>query len=474
LEGLEPKAEGDSLDIMIAAENSKTDGVIAIASTNNGTANVTETSTFPKPFLLTVFNDPLPQPPQDFKVVPYDKDAFYPEFKWSAGDGDLWYGFIVLDDKQISNQYQNSIIHVPLDEDLKSLATSYDETYGWKYSSGADPTNGIYAYRYFKVGSPPTGVHAGSSTMATAKGTEKITVKAANIYDNVEGLAGNTKYFHEDKDSFVSVGLFDPDTVANTYLNYPTEEMSVMVHVSPTAYATDSSNPLYIAAFSSASDTDAAQDPAAWGIFLDNNGQVNAFITAGAGDATLDAEIHVDLKSTSKISTDGTPTSIILTVDTHLISGNAKLFINGKLEDQTGFRKVASTLTAGTDVNNWPDNDAGLGGAVIWYDSDTDYYLTIGAKSSNNADTGYHAFKGKIEEFVWYDKCIYPVVPQNGKFILEKPLEELASGSTASSSKGWNARLFIKDYHNIRGKTTGDVAASSQLSFKKAAFELRT
>ena len=69
---------------------------------------------------------------------------------------------------------------------------------------------------------------------------------------------------------------------------------------------------------------------------------------------------------------------------------------------------------------------------------------------------------------------IYPLIPQDGKMVLEKPIEELASGSTSASSKSYNARLFIKDYHNIRGKTTGEVAASSQISFKKAAFELYT
>ena len=75
---------------------------------------------------------------------------------------------------------------------------------------------------------------------------------------------------------------------------------------------------------------------------------------------------------------------------------------------------------------------------------------------------------------MWYDKTIYPIIPQNGKFTLEKPLEELVSGSENSSSKSHTARLFVKDYHNIRGKTTGEVAASSQVSFKKAAFELYT
>jgi hypothetical protein len=86
---------------------------------------------------------------------------------------------------------------------------------------------------------------------------------------------------------------------------------------------------------------------------------------------------------------------------------------------------------------------------------------------------GILGFEGKIEEFVWYDKVIYPVVPSSGKMLLEKPLSELAEGDSASS-KSYVSRLFVKDYHNIRGKTTGEVAASSQVSFKKAAFSLKT
>ena len=61
-------------------------------------------------------------------------------------------------------------------------------------------------------------------------------------------------------------------------------------------------------------------------VYLDNNGQVNDFITAGAGDSAIAGNIHVELKSTTKLPTDGTPTCIILTVDTTLHSGNAKLF----------------------------------------------------------------------------------------------------------------------------------------------------
>ena len=88
-------------------------------------------------------------------------------------------------------------------------------------------------------------------------------------------------------------------------------------------------------------------------------------------------------------------------------------------------------------------------------------------------DQVFNDFVGRIEEFVWYDKCIYPIVPSAGKLLFEKPLAELAEADSASS-KSYIARLFVKDYHNIRGKTTGEIAASPQVSYKKAAFPLKT
>ena len=125
-------------------------------------------------------------------------------------------------------------------------------------------------------------------------------------------------------------------------------------------------------------------------------------------------------------------------------------------------------------MNNWPTDVGGMGGYPIFYDNSTSTeQLFIGAKSAESG-IGYSSFEGKIEEFVWYDKVIHPVIPQNGNYVLEKPLEELAVGAVNASSKAYTARLFIKDYHNIRGKTTGEVAASSQASFKKAAFGLGT
>ena len=75
---------------------------------------------------------------------------------------------------------------------------------------------------------------------------------------------------------------------------------------------------------------------------------------------------------------------------------------------------------------------------------------------------------GRIEEVVVYNKCLYPVVPSDSSFVFSKPLKEISNSSPIS----YIARLFIKDYHNIRGSTSIEVASSSPVSWRKSAFRL--
>jgi hypothetical protein len=519
------KKEGDYLDLAMQQETLSSDAIMAIASTDN--------NAFPKPFLLTVFEDIKPENPTEFKVAPYEKDAFHPEFTWSASDGDLWYGFIIIDDIPINNQYHRSVLHVPMNEDLKLVASKYDNTKGWYYSAASAAK--IYGHRYYNTTKAPTGVFAGSSLLAgnhtedygAFDSNERRTAVEAYIWDNVEGLAGNTKHF--DGTSYLKYS-WDAEDSTNSAFTYPVDEMSIVAHITPNAWAINAqlgganwaytdeteidggSNSTadlkvgmrvtglgipedayivsiddtstftlsaattggpralqtltfttrnYICSLNEANDVTLLRD--SWGMYIDDEGQINAFI--GAAAAATHPTTYIELKSTTKVPIDGTPTNIILTVDTQIHSGNVKLFINGRLEDQSGMRGTLSK-------NNWPTDADGLGGDNIFYDTDGDEDLYIGAKSASSA-VAQQAFEGKMEEFTLYDKVIYPVIPQNGSFVLDKPIEELSVGSS-SSSKAYVARLFIKDYHNIRGKTTEEVAASSQVSFKKAAFELNT
>jgi hypothetical protein len=152
------------------------------------------------------------------------------------------------------------------------------------------------------------------------------------------------------------------------------------------------------------------------------------------------------------------------TVDTNAASGNLKLYYNGKLVAQSG---VASSGAATTTA--WEG-----GGSISSVDADVEDdsgILLVGA-NQNASGTKADFFNGRIEEIVIYDRILYPVVPTKGSYILDRPLYEV--DTNFSSPVEYTARLFIKDYHNIRGKTTEEVAASSQISYQKAAFRLNT
>ena len=167
----------------------------------------------------------------------------------------------------------------------------------------------------------------------------------------------------------------------------------------------------------------------------------------------------VILTSSTIVTADGiTPTAIKVTFDKNIKSGNVKLFINGQLEDQSGL------ITASGSTNNWKNDTNVVTTNDKVYIGAPQTELTTSIKNNMDAFT----FKGLIEELVIYKSCIYPIVPQDQKFIFTKYLTEIENGSAVS----YQARLFIKDYHNIRGSTPDEVAVSAPVSWRKAAFRL--
>ena len=101
------------------------------------------------------------------------------------------------------------------------------------------------------------------------------------------------------------------------------------------------------------------------------------------------------------------------------------------------------------------------------------------SNSSGRLQIGSHAyygntsgeFKGRFEELVFYNSVLYPVTVRDGKYTFTKPLPENNS-SASTTNIPYNAKLIIKDYHNIRGHATTAVAQTSNVSFKKAGFRL--
>ena len=134
---------------------------------------------------------------------------------------------------------------------------------------------------------------------------------------------------------------------------------------------------------------------------------------------------------TTALPLDGeTPVSIIITYKQNSeIGPDFRLYINGALEDYVLAPDPCNT-----------------GGSV----------LIIGG--SGSAGT----YAGAIEEIVIYNKEI-PILEEAGAYLYNpSPLTEVSSEKYVPQ----HARLFIMDYHNIRGTSRDEVAMSNQVSWK--------
>ena len=74
-----------------------------------------------------------------------------------------------------------------------------------------------------------------------------------------------------------------------------------------------------------------------------------------------------------------------------------------------------------------------------------------------------------MEEFVYYPHTIYPVVPGDGKFTWTDTRADLDSNGKHNT---YYARLFVKDYHNIRGIRDDEVASSRTLTIRRVGAEI--
>lgn len=390
---------GDSVSFLLKLSNP----AIETKVTLHNRRNTTKTENIPtKPQLLIKLEDEVPTI-KDFKMHPNKENNFYPEFEWSCSDDDAWYGFLLVDGESIHNQYHKKVAHIPLNE---------------KTFDPLDP--GDATGNFSKV------------FLENSVGTK--TAATAGIFESdIEGLAGYTKDFYG------SGHLIFAHSALSAL---PSTEMSIVAHITPKE---DPSGDEYI--LFKAQDNNAT--------LLDYSLNITSNQTI-QGKVMFDGGTSPVLVESGIIPTDDEiPTCVILTVDTELRNGNVKLFINGKLEDQSG------NATSTGSVNNWKI-DTSI--------EQTGEPLIVGA--SYFSDTIGNQFDGAIEEVVVYNTCIYPFQPSTtSSFIYTKPVAELNSNAKGTA-KGYNAKIFIKDYHNIRGTTSNEVATAPTLSWRKASFAL--
>ena len=142
----------------------------------------------------------------------------------------------------------------------------------------------------------------------------------------------------------------------------------------------------------------------------------------------------VSLESATTYDCDGVqPLAIVVTYDKTLANNNAKLYINGKLEDTADYTSDFSGSTNQT----------------VWI-------------ASGKPTAAFFPYSGFVEEITFHSKAAYiPTTPSS--FLL--PTRQLADLS-AGNSKFYNGRLFAFDYHNIRGMGRTDVGRSTQVGWK--------
>ena len=419
---------GDSIPLCFAPHDVNDDYKIVIPTETN-------TAMGTKPYLLAVMEDPLPKI-TDFQVKPNLEDPFFADFTWQCSDEDVWYGFMHISDEGIDSQYHGAIMHLPLND------AGID---GTRIASGLTDVNLISVLDAKGDSINDTGLYE-----TRASDSASASICAPNY--GVEGLAGNNF-------TFLGNDVITVGRDANNNFSSITDEMSIVIHATHnTGYFSGggSGTSEYLLSKKLASlGTNRSLDIFAQSISGTNSAQIIANVYSADGK-------YVQLRSTTLVPK-LRPINIILTFDANLTTSNIKLFIDGKLEDQSG--PVISAHATGFNDNTGWVHKANLNSG--------DSRLYIGSNTVSIASDGWI---GSVEEVVIYNKVIYPVNVKSGSFTFTKGLKDVASvisaGEDRSLSKTYSARLFVKDYHNIRGRTKDEVAATAPISYRKAAFNV--
>jgi hypothetical protein len=437
LTGVSEYAErfGQPLSFLVTASGIGTteENALNIHSSNSAT-------TTSRPKLITKFWDDPPTRP-GLVVNPSEENAYYPEFTFAMGDSDLWQGFLMISEDTIKSKYDNLVAYAPLDENLDK----------WRAGSTRDLTltpRQIKCYNHMDyIGKE----FIGETTLTNIQGrlsyaTSTAFYNGTRIWDfeddTCEGLAGHAKL----NDGYFLYGMYPAATntgyVPNTRAQYEK-------HFSAQGIFTFSSS-MTTANYCMIQHNNAGGTQPVWLIWYDGT---NKLIKAKVYDAPNADSSYVELAATTApLLDDVTPYHVCLVFDSELLEGNVKLYINGKLEDQTGQALPANT------ANNWEWGNLlrDMGGGKLY----------CGAPSSSPAAT--IAWIGKMEEILIHYVPIYPIAGDAEMLVVTKHHEEIAS-NLSGETKVWNARLFISDYHNFRG---GFIAASNNISWRKPSFNI--
>lgn len=434
---------GEIYTSLISGMNPLSTSTLAIATDENTDKIVDESygvSNQKRPITLAIFEDSVPTI-SDFSVKPNDNNPFYPEFSWTCPDDDVWYGFLIIDTEVPSHQYHKSSLHLPMWRPLPSSENS-----GMNWPPSTDDSEGdiidyynnkTYPYGYSRDSIRYSNNHTRPSGTTDTGTHEAGTIRDYSDFLDPEGLSGWCHNFYGTNDElFISAPESSVSDDIEGSIN--SNQSSLVLHIRPDKWATSTGWERAILQTAGA----------AGGIHLliSDEGKIKARFH-------YKSKTYVELTSHSIAPKNGTPTNIIVTFDKDLTHGNCKLFLNGKLEDQSG------RVLADGSSTRWK-----TGKGIKDYRKDFNNFWTIGGGIN-----GAGNFDGKMEEFVYYPHVIYPVNPADGTFIWSKPIADIDINGKPIS---YFARLFVKDYHNIRGTSFKEIAMSSTLNIHKSGVEL--
>ena len=434
LKGLTPSG-GDIISLCISANDANSRDSELHLWSGDFTANahdMPQRDSDALPQLISKYVAPTPPSP-GLAVRPNENNPNYPEFHYAVDTQNLWYGYLLVSENDITNKYHGITAYAPLNENCDkpwlgkpSLKRGGDantlkkmKLYGSEEAIGRDDLGLAGQGDHKLVYATDTGAYDGDfSGQQSANNTSRQTV---------EGLAGR------------AFDSRDEGTITFPYVGGKSmslggrSKLSVVLHVTSGSGASD-------------------------GTMLEIGTDECISIKQTSGKAVVrlykSGSDYIELTSITSMPKDNiTPTCIIFTFDKQLLNANCKLYINGRLEDQSGSLKP----THSTANKEWQ-------------------YDTLFASGSSH-DMVIGNYNGIYEEILFYDKVILPVEfdEDNSSITLERNLEEIMTLGNNQYNNGngipqtWNARLFVFDYHNLRGKA---VSASPQVSWRKTSFPI--
>ena len=449
--------EGEIFSTMLSPANHMNLSSMSIATSESTDKIVNQTygsANTKRPFALAIYRDEIPVI-SNFKVTPNETNPYYADFTWNVDADDTWYGFIIIDKDIPSHQYHKSPWHVPM---WRPLPSSENNFMNWPPSlddSEGDiidyKHNTQYQYGFYRADKDyvikPD--HTRPSASTTKGAHTKGTVADYTTFLDPEGLSGWCHNFSGEDLLWVAAPTeANPQDEAGV-LNE--EKCSFNVHIRPTEYPTIDAG---IAEFGGK-----GAHYSGASLLLESDGKISAYFGAGWNE-----DGHaVHLKSHSVAPLDGTPTNIIITFDKTLSHGNCKLFINGKLEDQSGKAVISGNGT----TSRWDSSKK------LRIDGKT-MYATWYLGGGPGTVIGSENFKGRMEEVIYYPYVIYPVNPSEGKFTWTAPVSDMDTSESNNNGSpiSYFARLFVKDFHNIRGTSHKEVSTSAPITIHRAGVKL--